>query len=440
MSTIVLNAIKGQRKAMETLYANNKQKVFYVAKTLLNCEKQASEVTVKTFNNIWRNLSNNKVETEKDFTALAVRIAIEESKKRILKKNSKAYRVPDNRNFIITDIQIDETLQYEEAVLAQFSDLQKLIFVANNIAECDTKKICAITKLDAKTVEMALQAEKINIERINEASGKQYTYDNIVKFFTTRELSQVVPAIVNQQTGEVIDNIAKPLEKAKAKKITLISVISVILCACIVWGIIAIPGCVNKNAETTPTVATEAPATVPTNAQGIGVIKKPTHYATIDINEYGTIEVALDGNAAPETVENFVTLAKSGFYDGLKIHRIIKDFMMQGGDPNGDGTGGSEKTIKGEFKNNGFDNPLVHTKGAISMARSQDYNSASSQFFICHADTPHLNNDYAVFGYVSSGFEVVDAVCVAANPLDDNGTIPEDQKPVINFIKITDAE
>lgn len=110
--------------------------------------------------------------------------------------------------------------------------------------------------------------------------------------------------------------------------------------------------------------------------------------AEIAVKDYGTITVELDGDAAPETVKNFVSLAESGFYDGLTFHRIIDGFMIQGGDPNGDGTGGSEETIPGEFSANGFDNPLSHTRGTISMARSQDYDSASSQFFIMQEDTP----------------------------------------------------
>ena len=149
-----------------------------------------------------------------------------------------------------------------------------------------------------------------------------------------------------------------------------------------------------------------------------------THHAEIDIQDYGTITVELDGNAAPMTVQNFMDLANDGFYDGLTFHRIIAGFMMQGGDPNGNGTGGSENTIKGEFSSNGVENTLSHTRGAISMARSQNPDSASSQFFICHADSTFLDGQYACFGYVTDGMDVVDAVCEAAQPTDGNGTIP----------------
>jgi len=159
--------------------------------------------------------------------------------------------------------------------------------------------------------------------------------------------------------------------------------------------------------------------------------------AVIEIENYGTITVALDGSAAPITVENFVKLAESGFYDGLTFHRIMEGFMMQGGDPLGNGTGGSDTTIKGEFKQNGVDNPLSHTRGAISMARSMIADSASSQFFICHEDATFLDGSYAAFGYVTEGIEVVDAVCKDAKPIDNNGTIPAENQPVIKSITIS---
>ncbi len=162
------------------------------------------------------------------------------------------------------------------------------------------------------------------------------------------------------------------------------------------------------------------------------------HHAEIIIKDYGTIEVELDADSAPVTVTNFVNLANEGFYDGLTFHRIIEGFMMQGGDPKGNGTGGSDEQILGEFSSNGVDNELSHTAGAISMARSSLPDSASSQFFIVHEDSTFLDGDYAVFGYVTEGMDVVDKVCTEANPVDDNGTIPADEQPVIESIKILD--
>ena len=158
--------------------------------------------------------------------------------------------------------------------------------------------------------------------------------------------------------------------------------------------------------------------------------------AVIEVRDYGTIKVKLDSEAAPITVANFVELAKSGFYDGLTFHRIIDTFMIQGGDPEGTGFGGSDKTIKGEFAANGVNNPLSHTRCAISMARSNDPNSASSQFFILHEDIPHLDGMYACFGYVTEGIEVVDAICRDARPIDGNGTMLPNEQPIIEKIVI----
>lgn len=161
-----------------------------------------------------------------------------------------------------------------------------------------------------------------------------------------------------------------------------------------------------------------------------------SHTAVIEITDYGTITIALDESAAPETAANFMSLAESGFYDGLTFHRIMKGFMMQGGDPNGDGTGGSDQTIPGEFSENGFENDLSHTRGAVSMARSEEYDSASSQFFIVHEDSTYLDGSYAVFGYVTEGMEVVDAICADAQPTDNNGSIAPEEQPVIRSITI----
>lgn len=163
-----------------------------------------------------------------------------------------------------------------------------------------------------------------------------------------------------------------------------------------------------------------------------------THHAEIQVKDYGTITVELDADTAPITVTNFVNLAKDGFYDNLTFHRIMDGFVIQGGDPNGDGTGGADQTIKGEFSSNGVENEISHTRGTISMARAQDPDSASSQFFIVQSDSTFLDGDYAAFGKVTEGMDIVDEICKNANPTDDNGTIKADEQPVIDSIQITD--
>lgn len=171
---------------------------------------------------------------------------------------------------------------------------------------------------------------------------------------------------------------------------------------------------------------------------GSGSAESGKHHVAITVRDYGTITVELDADAAPITVQNFLDLAGSGFYDGLTFHRIIEGFMIQGGDPEGTGMGGSDKTIKGEFSANGVENPLSHTRGAISMARSSAMDSASSQFFIVQKDSTFLDKQYACFGYVTDGMDVVDAIAADAQPTDGNGTIPADQQPVIESVKVLD--
>ena len=163
-----------------------------------------------------------------------------------------------------------------------------------------------------------------------------------------------------------------------------------------------------------------------------------THHAEIEVKDYGTIEVELDADTAPITVTNFVKLAQEGFYDGLTFHRIMDGFMIQGGDPNGNGTGGSDENIKGEFSSNGVENDISHTRGTISMARASDPDSGSSQFFIVQSDSTFLDGDYAGFGHVTNGMDIVDQICKDSNPTDNNGTIPADEQPVIETVKITD--
>ena len=163
------------------------------------------------------------------------------------------------------------------------------------------------------------------------------------------------------------------------------------------------------------------------------------HYVQIDIAGFDPILAELDADAAPITVTNFVTLVKAGFYDGLTFHRIINGFMMQGGCPLGNGTGGSGTNIKGEFSGNGVNNPITHVRGVLSMARSSAPNSASSQFFIMHKDAPHLNGQYAAFGRVLSGMETVDAICANTPVTDNNGTVAKANQPVITSIRVVEA-
>ena len=165
--------------------------------------------------------------------------------------------------------------------------------------------------------------------------------------------------------------------------------------------------------------------------------KSGKHHATMTVKDFGTIKLELNADVAPITVSNFCQLVSDGFYNGLTFHRIIDGFMIQGGDPKGDGTGGTDHTIKGEFIKNGVQNVLQHKRGVISMARSKAYDSASSQFFIMQADNDSLDGLYAAFGKVTEGMEVVDTI--AKVPVtDSNGTVEKDKQPQIESISMDD--
>ena len=232
----------------------------------------------------------------------------------------------------------------------------------------------------------------------------------------------------------------------------------VLICILTVGLLAMAAGCGSSKEEKVPqsstitgeTAGTEAPAKESSGAESTaskseeqtavyqGEQLTGKHHAEITVKDYGTIAVELDADNAPISVTNFVKLAEEGFYDGLTFHRIISGFMIQGGDPNGNGTGGSKETIKGEFSANGVDNPLKHTRGAISMARSSKPDSASSQFFIMHQDASHLDGQYACFGYVTDGIDVVDAICDAVQVEDRNGTVLPKNQPVIESIRVLD--
>jgi len=170
--------------------------------------------------------------------------------------------------------------------------------------------------------------------------------------------------------------------------------------------------------------------------------KKEVEKTTVlmTVKNYGEITMELDPTYAKKTVENFLNLVELGFYNGLSFHRVIDGFMIQGGDPLRDGTGGSGNNIKGEFKNNGITNKLSHTRGVVSMARNPYNNdSASSQFFIVQEDSPHLDGDYAAFGKVTVGMEIVDEIAKNTKVEDDNGTVLRGNQPIIESIKIISA-
>ncbi len=218
------------------------------------------------------------------------------------------------------------------------------------------------------------------------------------------------------------------------------------LCTILILSLCLFTGCGSDKQENSSTTNTTEPADTTqadtsenNTTTDTDELLTGTHHVEIEVKDYGTISVELYADIAPITVTNFVNLAKSGFYDGLTFHRIMDGFMIQGGDPLGNGTGGSDQTITGEFALNGYEsNNISHVRGTISMARAQDYNSASSQFFIVQADSTFLDGQYAGFGTVTDGMDIVDQICKDAKPTDSNGTIPSDEQPVITSVKVID--
>lgn len=203
---------------------------------------------------------------------------------------------------------------------------------------------------------------------------------------------------------------------------------------------VALSAC-SENSKTSETSNSQTEAVKEVNSEVINKndeLLTGLHHVVLDIKDYGQIELELDADVAPVSVTNFINLANKGYYDGLTFHRIISDFMMQGGDGSAKKPEINIANINGEFWENGIENNISHKRGVISMARSAAYDSASSQFFICREDSEFLDGQYAAFGHVTSGMDVVDAICVSAPVIDNNGTVPLNNQPVMNSVKVID--
>lgn len=224
------------------------------------------------------------------------------------------------------------------------------------------------------------------------------------------------------------------------KKFIIIGIIVVLVLALII-GVVAVTSNNKENAKGNVQNVTENKQNnnqENDNKEENNMYSTGKHHAEMIVKDYGTIELELDADIAPITVANFAKLVNEGFYNGLTFHRIISGFMIQGGDPLGNGTGGSKDNIKGEFLANGVNNTIYHKRGVISMARSSAYNSASSQFFIVHENSTFLDGQYAGFGYVTSGMEIVDKICENISVEDNNGTVLKENQPVIEKISMID--
>ena len=451
MASIIEQAIKGQRTALNSLYEENKQKVYYLALCLLKNPAQAQAAMVTAFRESLNGMQAAQIRTAQQFTEHIVCKTVNYCKAKLYQKNPKSLRVPFNKDFSIPSNAMVRD-QYDTALAYYLGNLpttQRYIFAMHTIGELDALHICRILKFDAKTVRMAIDAEADNWNRLRKLSIRDYadSWDGLLQTAKEAEADIVVPEAAEQQVAAIINSIAAPIEEKERNSRYKRTVFSVLLLACaLILALIIGLSSGNDIADTDETQGTtqntetaggtEATETEPAYD---ALDETLVYYADIVIQDYGTITVQLDQHSAPITCANFVELAESGFYDGLTFHRIIEGTMMQGGCPEGTGYGSSDNTIVGEFSANGYDNPLSHTRGAISMARSDDYDSASCQFFIVQQDYTSWDGQYAVFGYVIDGMDVVDAVCADAQPTDSNGSMEAENQPVITSVTIRTA-
>ena len=463
MANIVKKAVRGERKAMTSLYETNKQKVFYAAQKLLLKDEQAEKAAQWVWENIWNSAEQAGTSKEEDFTQLAVKMTADFCKKRIEEENAQAFYSIQNKEFTV-ECMADKKQEYDEnLVLSHMPELQRFVLVLHTIGGMNKMQLAILFKIEHHTIQNILNVEEQNVENILEAvcDVEEASYKKVIDDLKAGEKQTVVPESVEQAAMSVIDRIATPAEAKDKKRDNINAVILLIVGVIVLAGVFfgdeiktAIWG--EEVIEQEETVVQESPSkesstvvkeeseaepevTVEDIAEELGLTlldETLTYYADVEIQDYGTIVIELNQEEAPITAANFVDLAESGFYDGLTFHRILKGYLIQGGDPNGDGTGGSDRTIVGEFKDNGFDNDLSHTRGAVSMARSDDYDSASSQFFIVQQNYILWNGYYAVFGYVTEGMEIVDAICEASVTTDGNGTVSADDQPIITSVTI----
>ena len=413
MSLIVKKAAKGNKTALTALYENNKKMIYFLCYSLLNQPQAAKQALPAIFEGFWTSLP------EQDLSAVSPRSFLMQSaasycQQLLLSENPDAFSestsaapVQPVRPHIHEGDSAE--LLYLTYLLSKLTPLQRFILVLKFGAGLTTAEVAGLLQITEVTVNVTMnQAEDTLTQAFhslkNQADCPVHSYLELKALLAHMAAHIPVPSDVEAQVYQHILQIAAPISRKTAALGYLLAAVLLVVCL------------------------------YPLAAHTFDFFQHT--YASIEIENYGTIVVQLDETAAHETTANFIELADSGFYDGLTFHRIISGFMMQGGDPNGNGTGGSGKNITGEFAANGFDNPISHTRGVISMARAQDYNSASSQFFIMHADYPDLDGNYAAFGHVISGMDVVDAICASTPVMDANGSVPSDYQPVIQSISI----
>lgn len=441
---LIAKAALGDKKSLDFICEKYGKYVYFFCTTVISDNKKAENAFKKSFKAIFSAISKNPNtdnldEIVKSETVKVCKSAISDENNH---ENGAAKMQPFGDKDKISSASAITTEQKNLFVnaLKSINANQRIVVLLNLLCDYNTKKIADILKISEDKVQNSLEYGRENIKKQLRTSDSKFTKRDII-FLMTASANIVkeaaaqakIPDSVDSFLDEIVLSLAKPQKSDKKKAWIVISAVAVFLVAVIVVFVIT------SNKSNGSAGATNDSASASNVSTTIGESQaKGTHHAEIDIKDYGVIKVELNGDVAPITVANFINLANSHFYDGLTFHRIIDGFMMQGGDPLGNGTGGSENTIKGEFSQNGVENNLSHTRGAISMARSTDMDSASSQFFIVQSDSTYLDGQYACFGYVTDGMDIVDKICKNAVTTDSNGSVSAENQPVINSITITD--
>ena len=441
---LIAKSALGDKKSLDFICEKYGKYVYFFCTTVISDNKKAENAFEKSFKAIFSAISKNPNtdnldEIVKSETAKVCKSAIFDENNH---ENGAAKMQPFGDKDKISSASAITAEQKNLFVnaLKSINANQRIVVLLNLLCDYNTKKIADILKISEDKVQNSLEYGRENIKKQLRMSDSKFTKRDII-FLMTASTNIVkeaaaqakIPDSVDSFLDEIVLSLAKPQKSDKKKAWIVISAVAVFLVAVIVVFVIT------SNKSNGSAGATNDSASASNVSATIGESQaKGTHHAEINIKDYGVIKVELNGDVAPITVANFINLANSHFYDGLTFHRIIDGFMMQGGDPLGNGTGGSENTIKGEFSQNGVENNLSHTRGAISMARSTDMDSASSQFFIVQSDSTYLDGQYACFGYVTDGMDIVDEICKNAVTTDSNGSVSAENQPIINSITITD--
>lgn len=445
-------AARGSKKAMASLYQSHKHLIYYLCAHLLPGEADAQAAYTRTWQTLWQELPAADVLGEEQLRRLLLRIVLRTCRETTQQRDPRALQEQAPSAPHADGAQQPLTAAAAEDALRDLTTLERYIYLPRAVARMDPYECGRVLRCKRWLHDMRWESAKVCLYS---AFLPDTTEEQIEAVLRDTAETCAIPQAAEDAALALIDTMGRDaLTERLRSSFTMnrlfrttvlvagVCLAAVVLIFCLWYASL---GSGDTEEPETASTAETAEAAAAETAESAGTATAESaetaetvsaQYADIEIEGYGTITIELDADAAPVTVANFVQLAESGFYDGLTFHRIIEGFMMQGGDPNGDGTGGSEETIVGEFSENGYDNALSHTRGAVSMARSSDYDSASSQFFIVQEDSTYLDGSYAVFGYVTEGMDIVDAICEAAEPTDDNGTIPADEQPVITSITI----